>query len=282
MDPTAAREEFARLVGQPGEGLDLARGALLISAEENPGVDPAPHLERLERWAGELRPRLRRAGGDLEKIELLRGFLYGDKGLEGNREDYYDPANSFLDQVLERRLGIPLTLAVVLLEVGRRAGVPLVGIGFPGHFLVRHGHHPQIFLDPFDGGQFLTREDCSEILQRLTRGKIPFSPQLLTPVGPRQILLRMLNNLCGIYFSRGQVHRSLAVVERKMLLFPQEPCYLRERGVLRLKAGLEAEGSRDLEAYLEARPDADDWDQIAGLLEEVREGEGPSPREAVH
>lgn len=271
MDPNLAREQLADLVRQPGDRLDLARGALLISAEENPGVDPAPHLERLERWVEEVEPRLEIAGGDLAKLEALRAFLYEEKGLEGNREDYYDPANSFLDRVLERRVGIPLTLAVVVMEVGRRAGVPLVGIGFPGHFLVRHGHHPEIFLDPFDGGHFLTREDCAGILQRLTRGRIPFSPRLLNPVGPRQILLRMLNNLCGIYFSRDQVERSLAVVERKILLYPEEPQYLRERGVLRLKAGLEAEGTCDLETYLEARPDAHDWDQIAGLLEKVRE-----------
>jgi regulator of sirC expression with transglutaminase-like and TPR domain len=271
------REAFAALAARPDCDLDLAEGALLISAEENPALDPRPHLKQLHRWGNELRRRLDAAGnggGDLEKLNALRGFLYGEKELRGNREDYYDPRNSFLDAVLERRLGIPLSLAVVLIEVGRRAGIPLVGVGFPGHFLVRHACHPHILLDPFDGGNLLTPCDCTELLRRLTRGRIPFSPQLLQTVGPRQILLRMLNNLCGIYLARGEVERCLSVVERKLLLYPAEAGYLRERGVLRLKLGRCEAGLADLESYLEARPEAHDWDEIAALAERVRERAG--------
>jgi len=271
------RQAFAALAARPDADLDLAEGALLISAEENPKLDPRPHLEKLDRWADELRPRLEDDGladGDLQKLDALRGFLYGDKELRGNREDYYDPRNSFLDEVLERRLGIPLSLAVVLIEVGRRAGIPLVGVGFPGHFLVRHACHPHLLLDPFDSGNLLTPCDCAELLRRLTRDRIRFSPHLLQPVGPRQILLRMLNNLCGIYLARDQVDRCLSVVERKLLLYPDEVGYLRERGVLRLKVGHCESGLTDLESYLEARPEADDWDEIAALAEKVRECAG--------
>lgn len=270
------REAFAALAARPDPELDLAEGALLISAEENPALDPRPHLETLARWGDELRPRLEEGvdggdgNGDLRKLEILRSFLYGDKELRGNREDYYDPRNSFLDEVLERRLGIPLSLAVVMIEIGRRAGIPLVGVGFPGHFLVRHACHPHLLLDPFDGGNLLTPCDCAELLGRLTRNRIRFSPQLLQTVGPRQILLRMLNNLCGIYLARNQGERCLSVVERKLLLYPDEAGYLRERGVLRLKVGRCESGLADLESYLEARPDAHDWDEIAALAEKVR------------
>lgn len=265
------RQRFSELAARPDSELDLAEGALLISAEENPGLDPEPYLDRLYGWAEELGTRLEDAEGELQRLEALCHFLYREKRLRGNRDDYYDPRNSFLDQVLERGLGVPLTLAVVLIEVGRRVGVPLNGVGFPGHFLVRHACHPQILLDPFDGGNLLTQGDCAEILQRVTRNRIPFKPELLETVGPRQILLRMLNNLCGIYLSRGEVGRSLSVVERKLLLYPHEVEYLRERGVLRLKEGRGAEAVADLECYLEARPEAPDWDEIACLVERIRE-----------
>lgn len=265
----SARARFADLADLDDPDLDLAKGALLISAEENPELELRPYLDRLDRWAEELRPRLERTDGDLPRLDTLCRFLFRDKDLRGNRDDYYDPRNSFLDQVLERRLGIPISLAVVLIEIGRRVGVPLAGVGFPGHFLVRHACHPQILLDPFDGGNLLTHGDCAAILGRLTHHRIPFSPQLLQTVGARQILLRMLNNLCGIYLSRGEIGRSLSVVERKRLLYPQEAGYLRERGVLRLKAGLCAEGLADLESYLEQRPGADDWNEIAALVERL-------------
>ena len=271
------RDAFAALAARPDHELDLAEGALLISAEENPALDLRPHLRKLDRWADELRPRLEDGGngdGDLQKLDVLRNFLYRDKSLRGNREDYYDPRNSFLDEVLERRLGIPLSLAVVLIEVGRRADIPLVGVGFPGHFLVRHACHPHLLLDPFDEGNLLTPCDCAELLRRLTRDRIRFSPHLLQTVGPRQILLRMLNNLCGIYLARGEVERCLSVVERKLLLYPDEVGYLRERGVLRLKVGRCDAGLADLESYLEARPEAGDWDEIAALAEKVRERAG--------
>lgn len=263
----SARSRFTDLAELQDPELDLAEGALLISAEENPELDLRPHLDRLDRWAEELRPRLEHTDGDLPRLETLCRFLFRNKELRGNRDDYYDPRNSFLDQVLERRLGIPISLAVVLIEIGRRVGVPLAGVGFPGHFLVRHACHPQILLDPFDCGNLLTHGDCAAILGRLTRHRIPFSPRLLQTVGARQILLRMLNNLCGIYLSRGEIDRSLSVVERKRLLYPQEAGYLRERGVLRLKAGLCGEGLADLQSYLEQRPEADDWNQIAALVE---------------
>lgn len=265
-----ARRRFAEMAARPDRGLDLAEGALLISLEENPGLDPRPSLERLDRWAGELEPRLAATGGDLPRLELLCRFLFCEKGLRGNRREYYDPRNSFLDQVLERRLGIPITLAVVLLEVGRRVGVPLLGVGFPGHFLVRHARHPLLLVDPFGGGELLAKEECAAILERVSRRRIPFSERLLQPVGPRQILARILNNLCGIYLSSGDLGRTLSVLDRTLLLYPGEPVYLRNRGLLRLKAGDCAGAVTDLERYLEAEPDAADWNDVAAAMERAR------------
>lgn len=263
------RRRFAEMAARPDGAIDLVEAALLISAEENPGLDPRPTRELLERWSDELRPRL--AGGDLERLQALCRFLFQEKGLCGDREAYYDPRNSFLDQVLVRRRGIPITLALVLLEVGRRVGVPLVGVGFPGHFLVRHGFHPQILLDPFDGGKLLVPEDCAGILARVCGDSIPFSARLLQPVDARQIVQRMLNNLCGIYLAGGALSRAVSVLDRILLLVPGDPRVKRARGLLRLKAGDIAGAVADLEVYLEAEPDASDWDDIAAVLEELRE-----------
>lgn len=271
MDRDVSRQRFAALATRPDDDLGLAEGALWISAEENPGLDPRPTLKRLDGWAEELRPRIARRTGDFDRLSELRTFLYDEKGLSGNREDYYDLRNSFLDQVVERRLGIPITLAVVLLELGGRVGVPLLGVGFPGHFLVRHARHPRLLLDPFDVGKFLTYEDCAGILDQLTRGRIPFSQRLLQPVGPREILQRVLNNLCGIYLAAGNLDRALSALDRVLLLCPGEPRVLRGRGILRLKAGDCAGAVSDLETYLEAEPGAADWDDIAAAVDEARQ-----------
>lgn len=272
---------FAALAQRPDRELDLAEGALLISAVENPNLEPEPHLELLDRWGREAACRIHGAQGELERLQALSSFLFEDKGLAGNGEDYYDPRNSFLDQVLERRLGIPITLGIVTLEVGRRARVPLVGVGFPGHFLLRHARHPQVLLDPFDGGQLLTRYDCAHLLDRLTRGRIPFSRRLLAPVGPREILVRMLNNLSGIFLGRGEVGRALEMVEHKILLLPGEAVFRRDRGLLRLKLG-DGGGMEDLQSYLEAEPDAADWNQIAEIVEGCHSGRGDGCGGSVH
>src|SRR5690242_5838219 len=136
------RERFASIAALPDDRIDLAEAALWIAAEEQPGLDPALWLARLDEIAARVRPLLAGAPDHLDQVHRLSGFLSEELGLRGNAEDYYDPRNSFLNEVLERGLGIPITLALVYMEVGRRAGVPLVGVGFPGHFLLRHSLHP--------------------------------------------------------------------------------------------------------------------------------------------
>src|SRR3954453_20308426 len=199
-----ARERFAAIAELPDERIDLAEAALWIAAEEQPGLDPALWLARLDEMDARLRPRLQEVPGELDRVERLAGFLVDEVGLRGNAEDYYDPRNSLLNEVLARGLGIPLTLALVYMEVGRRAGVPLVGVGFPGHFLLRHSLYPQLLLDPFEGGRVLTEQDCRQMLEKLSGGSLPFDARLLRPSSPRQILIRMLNNLRGIYLNRGE------------------------------------------------------------------------------
>lgn len=263
-----ARHRFAQLASRPDGELDLAEGALWISAEENPGLDVERWLGELDRLADELRPRLAALpdgpGRDITRLEALRTYLFDDCGFRGDRDDYYAPANSFLDQVLERRRGIPITLAVVMMEVGRRVDVPLLGVGFPGHFLVRHAHHPNLLFDPFAEGRLVTVDDCREILARLC-GDLPFHPRLLRPVTHRAILLRMLTNLRAVYTARGALRRTVAVLDRVLLLAPDDAVHLRERGLLRLRCG-DSAGLRDLARYLAVEPEAPDREALAELV----------------
>jgi regulator of sirC expression with transglutaminase-like and TPR domain len=264
------RQRFAELALRPDSEIDLGEAALLIAAEGSPGLDVDAWVARLDVLAGDLRPRLAGVACDFERLAALLDFVYQDLGLHGNTFEFYDPRNSFLNEVLERRLGIPISLAVVCMELGRRVGVPLAGVGFPGHFLLRHARHPQVVLDPFDGGRFLTPEDCAELLARESGGTVPFHPRLLRPLGTRQILLRMLCNLRGIYAIRCAARPLLSVLDRILLLSPDDAESRRERGLLRLHAGDVWGAVDDLERYLAAGPDAPDTRGLAEMVLEAR------------
>lgn len=264
---TDIRQRFARLADLPEAEVDVARGALLIAAEERPGLDVEAELGRLDALAERLAPRLAGAAGDFERLAGLTGFLYDECGFAGAAgDDYYHPDNSCLDRVLDNRRGIPLTLALVLTEVGRRVGVPLAGVGFPGHFLVRHRLHPEVVLDPFDAGRVLTRCDCAALLTRTSGGRLTMSPRLLCPSPPRQILLRLLNNLRAAHLKRGDLPRALAAFDRALLLAPGDPAQHRARGMLRLRVCDFAGAVEDLELYLQAFPEAADRGAVEELV----------------
>lgn len=265
-----ARQRLAEICRLADAEIDLGEAALLIAAEEYPDLDVGAWLTRLDALASDARPRLEGAHGEFERLRGLLDFLYVDYGLSGNAEDYYDPRNSYLNEVLERRVGIPITLSVVAIEVGRRVGIPLRGVGFPGHFLVSHVCHPEVVLDPFDGGRFLTAAECEELLRELSGGRIRFHPRLLRTVSRREILQRMLHNLRGIYLDRHDVPRTLGVLDRLVLLDPENWLYRRDRGLLLLACG-DLEGAvEDLESYLGGEPEAPDRDEVAQVIREAR------------
>jgi regulator of sirC expression with transglutaminase-like and TPR domain len=203
-----AGARFTEVVTRPEPEIPLDEAALLIAASAQPGLDVAVQLGRLDDLA---------AGCKAPTLEALCSHLFTDLGFTGNTEDYADPRNSYLDQVLDRRVGIPISLSVLTMAVGRRLGVALAGVGMPGHFLVRHLGDPPVFLDPFGGGQRLDEAGAEGIFRRLG-GSGPFLPQWLDPVGPRAILARMLSNLRGI-FLRSDL-RSAAWVLRLHLAIP--------------------------------------------------------------
>lgn len=193
MDPTT---RFAQLVVGPEESLPLDEAALLIAAHAHPGLDVDAQLGRLDVLAGEVRE---------PTLDGLRRLLFRDLGFSGNDVDYYDPSNSYLDDVLDRRTGIPITLAVLMLEVGRRVGVPLWGVSMPGHFLVRDKVDPEVFVDPFARGLVLDRRGAKARFLQVQGPGAVFDPSFLEPVGRLAIVSRMLANLEGVARQRADV-----------------------------------------------------------------------------
>ncbi len=197
-----APARWVELVQRPEAEVPLDEAALLISASANPALDVAAQLGRLDEL-----------GGRVGRPELgpLIGLVYGELGVAGNRDGYYDPANSYLDQVLDRRLGIPISMAVLLIEIGRRAGVRLEAVGMPGHFLVRDPARADQLIDPFEQGRRLDRPACEELLQAATGQATRLTPEMLAPTGAHSILARMLANLDRCFELR-QDRRSLSWV----------------------------------------------------------------------
>jgi len=267
-------ERFRRTLGSDGSVCDLARTALLLGTLEDEQLDPQPWLARLDALAVEVQARLnhrgRRPDDGRAAVEELTGFLYGELGLRGNAEDYYDPANSFLHRVLDRGLGIPISLALVVVEVGRRVGIPLQGVGLPGHFLVRwSGPGASFFLDPFAAGRLLDEAGCAQLLNGLGLS-VPFSRELLQPVGAEATLTRMLRNLKGAYLRRRDPQRAVAALDLLLTLAPKLHAERRDRGLLLLGIGRWGRAVTDLERYLGWRPDAPDAPEVRRSLEDAR------------
>jgi len=266
----AARERFAQLVSGPEEELDLAEAALLIAQEEHPELDVAAYLRRLDGLAAAVRARLPEAPEPADIIHSLNIQLFGEEGLAGNESEYYDPRNSFLNEVLDRKRGIPITLSVIYLEVGRRLGLPLAGVGFPGHFLVKYsGADGELVLDPFAGGVTLSREELAQKLRRMYGDANPFLaqiPQLLAPASKKEILLRMLHNLKGIYLQQNDFTRALAAIDRILLVTPDLAMEVRDRGAVHQRLGHLPAALQDFRRYLQMVPNAEDAETVRTLI----------------
>lgn len=227
----AARSEFARLVAR--EPIPLARGALLIAKEEYADLDVDQYLDRMTALAQQAEPLVRAGADTVERVQLLSGFLFGEQGFAGNREEYSDPRNSFLNQVLERRLGIPITLSVIYLEIGRRLGLNLYGVSFPAHFLVKAvDERGELIIDPFNAGAILDLEEIKARLAQVYGQPMEPEPAMLRAVGARHILARMLRNLKSIYMTAGDWRRTLSALDRILMLDARAADELLERAGL--------------------------------------------------
>jgi regulator of sirC expression with transglutaminase-like and TPR domain len=221
--PSRELERFAAAVQRDEADIELDVAALLIGAWEHEGFDIEPHRRALDALAARAAPAVGAAGSPDEAGRALSRTLFAEVGFRGNTDDYYDPRNSFLAEVLERKVGIPITLSVVFIEVARRLGVPAAGVGFPGHFLVRvDGGSERLILDPFGGGAALDRPALEALLARASGPEARLADVSLAAAPKRAILVRMLNNLGGIYGRDGDSFRSLEVLERIALLDPSD------------------------------------------------------------
>jgi regulator of sirC expression with transglutaminase-like and TPR domain len=248
------RREFAMLAAR--EPIPLARGALLIAKDEYPELDLEKYLDELAALAREAEPAVRAAESTVEKIQSLSDFLFTRKGFEGNRDQYGDPRNSFLNEVLERHLGIPISLSVLYIEVGRRLGLNLYGVSFPTHFLVKAvDDRGELIIDPFNEGTILDLDEIRARLQQIYRQPVEVHPDMLKPVGGRQILARMLRNLKNIYAQGTDWQRVLSALDRILMLDPRSLEELLERAVLYEKMECFGAALDDFQSFLTQAPE---------------------------
>lgn len=269
---------FTQLIERLDVRIDLARACLLIAEDAYPGLDIEKYMTELERLALRLRERLPQAAGVEEKLGALNQFLFDELGYAGNADNYYDPRNSYLNEVIDRRTGIPLTLAVVYMELGRRIGLPLQGVSFPGHFLVRlRLRGGMLVLDPFAGGEPQSERELRDRLQRVIpegmTGALPVAAlpldQFLEPASNRQILARLLRNLKAIYRESDQPARLLEVLDRMLVVAPDASAELRDRGLVYHRLECYRAALKDLSDYVEREPEAIDAPDIRARIIEL-------------
>ena len=256
--------EFGALLQGDDDHIPLSHAALTVARIEYPDLEFAPYLAQLDSFAARVQSRLPHVAEPSDVISALNAVLFEEERFAGNRDDYYDARNSFLNDVLERRTGIPITLAVVYMEVGRRVGFPLFGVGMPGHFLLKHydADGQEIFIDAFNAGRIMTTADCQQRLDEIYSGQLMLQPHFLMSVTRRQILTRILNNLKGVYLNARNLKRALATSDLLLVIYPRSPEDIRQRAGLRYSLGLLRGAVEDLETYLKMLPEASDADEV--------------------
>ena len=265
-------ERLRDLMQRPEEELNLAEAALLMAADEYPGLDVAVYLHRLDELAAGVRGRLPTQPTFEDTLVALNDFLFEEQGFSGNTDDYYDPRNSFLNEVLDRKLGIPITLCILYIEIGRRLGLALQGLSFPGHFLVKtETDEGDIVLDPFLGGAVLSEEDLVQRLRdRFGEDNAPSAPlaPLLQTAGKKEILLRMLRNLKAIYINNQHYQKALTVLDRILIIAPDLAEEVRDRGQLYERLECFRPALTDLRRYMKLNPtDPDAGDLHRRIIE---------------
>ena len=261
-----ARRRLAALLAC-GEAFDVVEAALVVAAEEYATLDVARERRKIESIGLEAARRADRLQNPFARLDAVRAYLFEELGFRGNLEHYDDPRNSFLNDVLARRTGIPLSLSLIFVEAARHAGFEACGIGLPGHFVARvERGDRRILVDPFNGGQVITEEDCRQLVARSTGRATLFRSELLVPATPRAMVARMLVNLKRIFLNQEDYARALGAVERLLMVAPEDPREVRDRGFLLAHLGRPGAAVADLENYLAVAPGAPDADAVRGRL----------------
>jgi regulator of sirC expression with transglutaminase-like and TPR domain len=263
--------------GVSDDKIDLTRAALLISRTRYPHLDIEAYAARIDGLAQRVAGLVPNLDGK-QTISALNYVLFGELGLRGNRDDYYDPRNSFLNDVLDRGLGIPITLSVVYLEVAQRIGFPVAGIGMPGHFLLRYQPsvngiseaNQEVLIDCFNQGDTLSPQDCQKRLNEIYPGETNLQPEFLHPVNRRQILARMLNNLKTVYLSTRDFRKALSIADLMLVVRPRSAEDIKQRALLRYSLEMHNLAAEDLEEYLRIAPEAEDAGEVKQMSVSIR------------
>jgi regulator of sirC expression with transglutaminase-like and TPR domain len=269
----ATVKRLVRLMDAPESAAMLARAALLVSQLDNPELDATAYLEQLDRMTAEMLGQLSHDASTADRLAQLNRYLFRDNGFHGSRTDYYQAANSHFDRVLDDREGLPITLSILYLELGRRLGIPLAGVGVPGHFMVRftpETGEPQ-YIDVFAGGQSVTLDQLKR--QMLRPSEAPLDEEMLAAAAPREIILRVLRNLQGLAQRSQDTEALLRYLEAMVALAPDEPTYRGMRAVVRRQTGRRESAIADLDWFLEHAPAGVDLDAIRDLKARFQAGE---------
>jgi regulator of sirC expression with transglutaminase-like and TPR domain len=269
----ARLEHFAEIVSR--DQFNLAEASLMLAQDVYPDVDIPGYVGQLDRIAETIKKRIAGDAFAEQKVRALNYYLFSEMRFSGNIDEYYDPRNSYLNEVIERRTGIPITLSILYLEVGKRLGLNLKGVSFPGHFLVKLSvKRGQLVLDPFTGGEAQSEADLRQRLAQVLPSEKAEQAQLdqyLEPATPRQIIARVLRNLKNIYMQSGKFEQALAVMHRMLLVIPESAEELRDRGLVYQKLECFRPALSDLQNYLRRRPEAPDAAEIHGKIVELKE-----------
>jgi regulator of sirC expression with transglutaminase-like and TPR domain len=258
------------LVRNPSADVDLAEVALLVAREEYPTVDVEATLGELAALAHDVQYRLR--GPLAARVATLCHYLFHELGFRGNTQNYYDPRNSYFNEVLDRRLGLPITLSLVAMSVGARAGLSVVGVGLPGHFIAKAvaADEEEVLFDPFHGGRRLTPFECESLVEQVTGSRFQVTPETMMPASPHAISARLLTNLKGVYLRTNDFARAARITQRLCQLLPDDPQQRRDLGVALLYSGKPGQSLHHLGAYLQAQPAADDAETVRQMLQKAQ------------
>jgi len=269
MRLSPAGQRFYQEVQKAEGRINLAAAALYIAQEEYWDMDPVVYLEALDDMAAAVRSRLPKNRYPLKVIQVINTYLFEELKFSGNQKDYYSPDNSLLNCVIDRRLGIPISLSLVYLEIAKRIDFPMVGVGMPGHFLIRPVvEEMEVFVDPFRSGELMFVADCQTRFEQMFP-QMKWNLAFLSGVMPKAFLARMLMNLKAIYFQLEADEAAVAVLDKLLVLMPGEVQQMRDRGLLHHRLENYSLAEQDLRAYLRSHPKAPDGQQIQQILENI-------------
>ncbi|MGK7882661.1 MAG: SirB1 family protein [Crocosphaera sp.] len=264
-------QSFLQETNKPDHQINLAKAALVYAKYEYPRLEIEDYLITLDIISQRIKDDLEQELYPLKVIKTINKYLFKDLGFKGNTNNYYDPSNSYLNEVIDKKTGIPISLSVIYLEIAKRLNFPMVGIGMPGHFLIRpEFENVGIFVDVFNQGEILFKEDCQIKLQEIYQQPVTIEDHLLTPVSNQQILGRMLTNLKYIYLNRQEYPKMLRIIELLLQLFPNHPVEIRDRGLLYYQLRQWEKATTDLQLYLSILPTAEDAPAIRQILQQMR------------